>query len=181
MSMIAALGLSACIAAYFTYPQEGVMYVAYKDGSTDVWTIGRGHTRGVHEGMTATQEQVDIWYAEDYAVVNAAYARLVHAQLLANVEASGKDFIFNTGEGNFARSTLRKKFNARAFNRASACGEYPKWKYSGGKDCTKKSSNCAGVITRRAKEKELCLSDELVSCDLNSGVCEPVGIRPAQH
>ena len=37
--------------------------------SAGVYTIGWGHTRNVHEGMTCTPEQADAWLLEDVAKV----------------------------------------------------------------------------------------------------------------
>ena len=37
---------------------EGCELEAYQD-SVGVWTIGYGHTKGVHEGMVITQEQAE--------------------------------------------------------------------------------------------------------------------------
>jgi len=43
---------------------EGCSLVAYQDqGGT--WTIGYGHTRGVTDGMTCTQERAQEWLGED--------------------------------------------------------------------------------------------------------------------
>lgn len=43
--------------------------IAYRPTPDDVWTIGWGHTRGVHEDMTCTPEQADTWLDEDVAAV----------------------------------------------------------------------------------------------------------------
>ncbi len=43
---------------------EGVRLKAYRD-TVGVWTIGYGHTKGVYEGMTCTQEQAEAWLAEE--------------------------------------------------------------------------------------------------------------------
>lgn len=50
---------SALIAVF-----EGARLEAYQD-SGGVWTIGRGHTRGVVAGMVITQAQSDVYFAED--------------------------------------------------------------------------------------------------------------------
>lgn len=176
--IIAALGVAGSIAAYFAIPQEGVKYISYLDGSK-VWTIGRGHTKGVYKGMVATKQQVDEWYIEDEAEARAAFHRLVKTPQHPNVEASAIDFIFNAGAGNFASSSLRRFLNAG--NREAACNQYPRWKYAGGVDCEKNPKVCGGVFTRRVKEKELCLTDELLLCDFNSGDCIPLSLWAAQH
>jgi lysozyme len=45
---------------------EGCPLKAYKDGG-GILTIARGHTEGVKEGDTCTQEQADAWFMEDLA------------------------------------------------------------------------------------------------------------------
>lgn len=172
--LIAGLGLAASIMFYFTPTQEGVEYISYPD-SGNVYTIGLGHTHGVYKGMRATKSQVCEWYREDVSDDEKAYNRLVKTPQHPNVKAAAMDFIFNAGAGNFAGSSLRKLLNAG--NRAGACREFPKWRKAAGKDCREKKNNCAGVIVRREKEKELCLSNELSVCDYNSGNCQPVSLR----
>ncbi len=176
-SIVAGLGVAASIVFYFAIPQEGISYVSYLDGG-GVWTIGRGHTDGVYQGMTATKSQADKWYVEDVAKADAAYERLVTFKHPDNVKAASVDFIFNAGAGNFSGSTLRKKLNAG--DRLGACNQFPRWKYMGPVDCSKNLKQCGGLITRRQNEKELCLSDEILVCDYNSGACIPDGLRSAQ-
>ena len=45
---------------------EGCHLHAYPD-SGGIWTIGIGHTHGVHEGQTITREQADQYFAQDQA------------------------------------------------------------------------------------------------------------------
>lgn len=177
-NVIAALGIAGSIAAYFAIPHEGVKHASYRD-SGGIWTICRGHTRGVYEGMTATDPQCDTWYIEDENEAKAAFHRLVKRPQHPNVEASAIDFIFNAGQGNFASSSLRRYLNAG--NRVAACNQYPRWKYAGGIDCEKNPKACGGVIVRRVNEKELCLSNVIHLCDYNTGYCEPVSVWASQH
>jgi len=55
--------LASALIAVFEGPAR---LVAYQD-SGGVWTIGRGHTKGVAAGMTCTEAQSDTWFAEDQA------------------------------------------------------------------------------------------------------------------
>ena len=56
---------------------EGLKLSAYKD-QVGVWTIGYGHTgRGVHAGLTITQDQADTFLASDVAGAVACVNRLV--------------------------------------------------------------------------------------------------------
>lgn len=169
--IIAALGVAGSIALYFAAPHEGTIYKAARCPA-GIWTICRGHTQGVKEGDTATQEQCDFYYIVDVAAAREAYHRLVTFEHHPNVEASAIDFIFNAGEGNFASSSLRLKLNAG--DRAGACAQYPRWKYMGKVNCEKNKKVCGGLITRRQQEKELCLSNEVFVCDPADGSC----VRP---
>ena len=56
---------------------EGCRLAAYRCAA-GVWTIGYGHTAGVHSGMTITQAQADAYLQQDIAkfegyVNNPAY------------------------------------------------------------------------------------------------------------
>lgn len=169
----AGIGLAASVAAFFMYPHEGTKFRSYQDG-IGIWTICRGHTKGVKPNETATLAQCDKWYADDITDAQRAYHRFVQKTYPANVEAAAISFIFNAGAGNFSKSTLRKKLNEGDL--IGACNEFTRWKYAGGKDCTIRSNNCYGLIVRRQQEKELCLEqndilrDSLAYFDLDSSV-----------
>jgi GH24 family phage-related lysozyme (muramidase) len=55
--------LAAALIAAFEGPER---LQAFKDGG-GIWTIGRGHTLDVHEGMTITPEQSAAFFSEDSA------------------------------------------------------------------------------------------------------------------
>ena len=46
---------------------EGPMKLTAFQDSGGVWTIGKGHTKGVTAGMTCTEEQAIKWLSEDQA------------------------------------------------------------------------------------------------------------------
>ena len=46
---------------------EGPMKLTAFQDSGGVWTIGKGHTKGVTAGMTCTEEQAIAWFSEDQA------------------------------------------------------------------------------------------------------------------
>lgn len=150
----AALIGSAAIAAHFVMPFEGETFKSYKDGG-GVWTICRGHTDGIKEGMTATKEQCDEWYKQDINYAQSVYDALVKTNNPANTKAAAISFIFNTGAGKFSTSTLRRDLNKG--NVADACNQFPRWHYLDGRDCAVKANNCYGLVVRRQKERELCL------------------------
>src|SRR6185295_10718969 len=44
---------------------ETLQLTAYRPTKDDVWTIGYGHTKGVTEGITCTEQQAEAWLLED--------------------------------------------------------------------------------------------------------------------
>lgn len=152
-AVFSGLASAALIAAYFILPQEGTVHISYPD-TGGIWTICRGHTHGVVKGQKATDQQCDAFYAEDIAIAEAAFNRLVTRPVPVNARAASIDFIFNAGAGNFSKSSMRREFNKGAI--AKACAAFTLWDHAGRKDCHIRENGCYGVITRREKEKALC-------------------------
>ena len=73
---------------------EGCRLIAYQD-TVGVWTIGYGHTAGVHPGQTITQAQADAWLTEDVASHNAATHRAL--PWLRNLDPVRRRVIENMG------------------------------------------------------------------------------------
>lgn len=132
---------AARLAAYF----EGCKLTAYQDTGA-VWTIGYGHTSGVHAGMTCTNEQAMSWLETDMSDAFNTVATKTHVALTDNQRAALADFVFNLGSGAYAGSTLLRKLNAGDYVGASA--EFPRWVHDNGKVL-------AGLVKRRASEREL--------------------------
>lgn len=63
--------------------------------------------------------------------------------------AAAISFAYNVGTGTYAKSTVAKLFNQGKF--VEACNFLPKYIYAGGKVFR-------GLVNRRAREQELCLS-----------------------
>ena len=63
--------------------------------------------------------------------------------------AAAISFSYNVGTGTYAKSSVAKLFNQGKF--IEACNFLPKYKYAGGKVYT-------GLVRRRAREQEICLS-----------------------
>ncbi len=124
---------------------EGLRTQSYQD-SVGVWTIGYGHTSGVHAGMVCDQDQADEWLSED--IQGAAYVvnKVVTAPLNQNQFDALVDFVFNLGSGNFQSSTLLRLLNQGDY--AGASKEFPKWNHAGGKEL-------AGLTIRRLAEQAL--------------------------
>ncbi|MBQ3843466.1 MAG: lysozyme [Bacteroidales bacterium] len=86
---------------------EGYRNTAYLD-PVGIWTIGYGHTRGVKEGDTVTEEEADILLQSDLKAaentVNATGLKLSQLQFDALVS-----LVYNIGSGKFNSSTLLKQ------------------------------------------------------------------------
>lgn len=142
---------------------EGLAFMANLEGcessayqcSADVWTIGLGHTSGTKEGDTASTEEIANWFIDDIAKAEKVVNR--HVTLAASPEFDmAVSFVMNLGSGNFQSSTFLKKLQAGDF--VDACNEITRWVYVDGKDCRVDENDCAGIVTRRAAEKNICLN-----------------------
>ena len=119
---------------------------AYLPTPDDVWTIGWGHTHGVKEGDTCTQEEADAWFSEDVAWAEECVNRAVTAQLVQNEFDALVSLCFNIGCHAFSGSTLVKLLNDSDFD--AAAKEFRRWNKQGGKEL-------AGLTDRRMKEAKL--------------------------
>lgn len=123
---------------------EGCRLAAYRC-TAGVWTIGYGHTAGVHSGMTITQAQADAYLQQDIAkfegyVNNPTYVPITE-QLNQNQFDALVSFAFNLGAGN-----LRKLCKGRtAAQIAQAMTQY----------CKANGKVLAGLRRRRAAEQAL--------------------------
>jgi lysozyme len=77
---------------------EGLRLNSYQD-SVGVWTIGYGHTQGVNQGQTITQQQAQAFLQKDLGVAESAVNRL-GLTLTDNQFAALVSFTFNLGAGN---------------------------------------------------------------------------------
>jgi lysozyme len=139
-TLAAALALSAGLVHHF----EGTRYAAYRDmGGT--WTICEGHTRGVHEGDTATAAQCDAWRTEDLLIANQSIDRCIHTPLTVEERAALQDAVFNIGPRVVCDSALQRKANAGQ----PWCAELLRWDYVAGR-------KIAWQTSRRGAEHALC-------------------------
>ena len=123
---------------------EGCRLAAYRCAA-GVWTIGYGHTAGVHSGMTITQAQADAYLQQDIAkfegyVNNPAYIPITE-QLNQNQFDALVSFAFNLGAGN-----LRKLCKGRTA--AQIALAMPSYNKAAGKVL-------AGLTRRRKAEQAL--------------------------
>lgn len=131
-----------------TKGHEGCRLKAYLD-TGDVWTIGWGHTRGVKEGDTCTQEQADAWLNEDNDIAERDVNELVKVPLTQNQFDALVDFVFNIGRTQFATSTLLRKLNAGDY--VGAANQFGRWIYDNGKIIN-------GLVARRSDTRDLFMT-----------------------
>lgn len=124
---------------------EGCELRAYQD-SGGVWTIGYGHTNGVHEGMQCTLAQAENWLKNDLKIAETAVANMVHVPLSQGEFDALVDFAFNLGIQRLRSSTLLFLLNLGEYQKAAA--EFDKWDRCGGKIM-------AGLLRRREAETKV--------------------------
>ena len=127
---------------------EGCSLSAYPDpGSGGApFTIGYGHTLGVQEGDTCTQDQADEWLIDDLHDALATVQKDVVVPLSEDELSALVDFVFNVGGRNFAGSTLLRLLNAGDYDGAAA--QFGRWNRASG-------NVMAGLTRRRAAEAAL--------------------------
>lgn len=136
---------------------EGCRLEAYQD-SVGIWTIGYGHTAGVQDGDTCTQDQADQWLADDLIQAEQAVQGAITVSLTDGEYGALVSFCYNVGPGVPGRkdglihlvgggpSHLLIYCNQSNFDLAAA--EFPKWARAGG-------VVIQGLMNRRLDEQSL--------------------------
>lgn len=124
---------------------EGLRLESYQDTS-GIWTIGYGHTKGVQPGDSISAEQAEQLLEADLMTAEQAVAALVKVPLTSNQFSALVSFVFNLGEGAFARSTLLRKLNEGGYALVPAC--LKAWIFDNGRVLR-------GLVKRRAAEAAL--------------------------
>lgn len=137
------------IAAGFVSGWEGERLTAYQC-SAGVWTIGNGHTKGVKQGDTCTEEQAREWLLEDLADTQIRLARYINVPVTQNEFIALVSLAFNVGVGALIRSKLLQKLNSG--DREGAAEEFLDFDLANGK-------RLAGLTRRRKAEHDLFLQD----------------------
>ena len=123
---------------------EGCRLTAYKC-SAGVWTIGYGHTSGVHSGQAITQAQADALLRKDLEkferYVNSTAYVPITAQLNENQFAALVSFALNCGQGNLKRLCAGR-------NTVQIAAAMPQY-------CTAAGRKLPGLVQRRAAEVAL--------------------------
>ncbi|QNU62246.1 lysozyme [Vreelandella titanicae] len=138
-----ALSIATAVVSYY----EGYQPTAYRD-PVGVPTICFGHTATARMGQTLSQERCTQLLQADLGHAFSAVDRRAQVDLPPPTRAALASFVYNVGEGAFARSTLLRKLNAGDLS--GACQELSRWVYAG-------SRKLNGLVKRRATERELCL------------------------
>lgn len=122
---------------------EACALESYKD-SAGVWTIGYGHTAGVKKGDKITAYQAEQFLREDLAKFEPIANKVKRIGSSQGKFDAVLDFIYNCGEGNFNKSTLKAYIE---------CGkatweiqeQFLRWVNSGGR-------KLGGLVSRRIWE-----------------------------
>lgn len=126
---------------------EGRSLVAYLD-PVGIPTICEGITRGVYMGQTKTAAECDALIAGELGSAIRSVDSLVKSPQPDTRRAALGSFVYNVGQGAFAKSTLLRKLNAGDV--PGACAELKRWVYAGGKVL-------GGLVKRRNAEYKLCM------------------------
>ena len=137
------------LAAGFISSFEGCKLTAYKC-SAGVWTIGYGHTHGVREGDTCTQELANEWLIDDIRETQLLLAHYVNVPVTQNEFIALVSLAFNVGIGALMKSKLLRKLNSG--DRDGAAEEFLDFDLANGK-------KVAGLTRRRKAEHDLFLTD----------------------
>lgn len=130
---------------------EGYSSKAYPDPATGgaPWTIGYGTTNGVKPGMVITAEKAEKMLRDDVAKFESGVSSLVTAPTTQGQFDAMVSLAYNIGLGNFGKSTLLKKHNARCYT--CAADQFRVWNRANGKVMN-------GLTKRRAAEREVYMS-----------------------
>jgi lysozyme len=116
-----------------------------------LWTIGYGHTAGVHEHTAAiTEAEALELLRRDVRTAEQAVHELLAVEVNENQFSALVSFTFNVGRANLAHSTLLARVNAEEFD--AAANQFLRWVYAGGVPLQ-------GLKNRRMAERQLFLEN----------------------
>ena len=145
---IGALGISATVLVSIAL-HEGYREEAYQD-AVGVATVGYGETAGVRMGDRTTPERALVQLLKSTEKHAGAIRQCIKVPLYQHEFDAYVSLAYNIGPGNFCRSTLVKKLNAKDYT--GACREIKRWNRVGGKVLP-------GLTKRREKEYRLCMGN----------------------
>jgi len=121
---------------------------AYWDKYGGVWTIGWGHTKTAHKGMTVTLFGAERLLIQDVRDSVKAVNDLVKVYITQNMFDALVSFTFNVGSGALQNSTLLKLLNAGDI--VGAANQLLRWTFAG-------QQKLNGLVRRREAERALFL------------------------
>ena len=124
---------------------EGCELTAYRC-SANVPTIGFGHTAGVSDGDTCTQEEAENMLAEDLEEFEDYVKNYVESELQQNEFDALVARTYNLGPANQKESTMHKELNSGNFEEVPR--QMKRWNRAGGEVLD-------GLIRRREAESRL--------------------------
>ena len=129
---------------------EGLELDSYQC-SANVWTLGYGHTQGVAEGDSCSEEEAENIMVNDLKEFETYVNALVDVDLDQNQFDALVAWTFNLGPTNLRTSTLLKKLNAGDYNDVPS--EIKRWNRAGGQVLD-------GLIRRREAEALLFAGEQ---------------------
>lgn len=131
---------------------ESLRLEAYPDPGTggDPWTIGYGHTEGVSQGDTCTEDEANEFLQNDLSKFIQGVTDLLTVELNDNQFSSLISFAFNCGLHNLSGSTLLREINDSNFNHIEK--NFEMWDRAAGKVMT-------GLFRRRKAEADLFMTE----------------------
>jgi lysozyme len=126
---------------------EGCELEAYQC-SANVWTIGYGHTRGVEDGDSCSQEDAERMLVEDLEEFEGYVNDIVECPLEQNQFDALVAWTYNLGPTNLRESTLLIRLNEEDYNDVPT--QIRRWNKAGGKVLD-------GLVRRREAEALLFL------------------------
>lgn len=129
---------------------EGKSNKAYLD-LVNVPTICYGETKNVRMGDVKSDSECTYLLHKEVRRLSDILVSTTPVVMTNNQRAAVISWMYNVGEGNFRRSTLRKKLMSG--DNIGACKELLKWVYAGGK-------RVRGLENRRRAEYDLCMSND---------------------
>ena len=111
---------------------EGCRLEAYRD-PLGIWTIGYGHTHGVYNGMTISQETAEEYLVQVIESIEGVMEGIPGCKDLSpNRWDAIVSLAYNIGLGNFKKSTLLKKLQKNPDN-PTIYQEFLRWNKAKGK------------------------------------------------
>lgn len=130
---------------------EGYSEKAYPDPATGSkpYTIGYGTTTGVTPDMVVSQEQAEQLLRKDLNKFESGVSALLTSPTTQPQFDAMVSLAYNIGLGNFEKSTLLRKHNAKCYQ--CAASQFPVWNRAAGKVMN-------GLTRRRNAERDMYMS-----------------------